>query len=98
MRSISNYPTHSTNELHLILVEIVQELCTWYDQVGFLRSQELEAKKQVWVSDPNASIQTRDRTATYSASHITTQIFEAETTLQRLNLERQLVERLLDAR
>lgn len=98
MRSIKSYPHASSQELYDFLTVVVEELCTSIDQLGFLETEELELKKTVWSADPESSIQTRDRTATYAASHITTQIKTLERTIQYLHLERQLLERLIDAR
>lgn len=96
IRSIPDYIAYTRPQLHEVLVVVVQELCENIDQLGFLRTQELEAKREVWTADPTASIQTRDRTATYAASHITTQILTTEATIDRLRQERMLVERLID--
>lgn len=95
-RDIRDYPTQTKRQLYFSLTWIVYDLACAYDQIGFLRSQELETKKETWNADPQASIQTRDRTASYAASHITTEIYKLEASIQRLNQERMLVERLLD--
>jgi len=96
-RDILGYVTDTKDHLYLSLVHVVQELCQAYDHLGFLKSQELEAKRDVWTADPAASIQTRDRTASYAIIHITTEIVQLEAHIHALQLERALIERLIDA-
>jgi hypothetical protein len=76
--------------------EVMKELAECYDTLGFLRVQELEKKAEVWQRDPNTSIQTRDRTASYAAATITAEILETEARVQSLNVARAYIERYLN--
>lgn len=89
--SIVEYPSFAD------YYEIMKELAECHETLGFLRSQELDKKAEVWQRDPNASIQTRDRTASYAAATITTEILETEARLHSLTIARAYTERYLDA-
>lgn len=96
-REITEYNELPTSQLFLTLTWIVHDLTLTYDQIGFLRSQELEARKTAWLANPDLSVQARDRQASYAASAITAELLQMESRRDRLNAERSLVERLLDA-
>jgi hypothetical protein len=95
---IREYYTLSTQQLLELLCSVVHELSDLYESVGFLQSQELEQKRLTWANDADASIQARDRAASYSAATITSELYKVEANLRALTLERQLVERLIDGR
>lgn len=78
-----------------MLSEIIEELAEAYETLGFLRSQELLKKRDIWNADPNASIQARDRTATYGAADITAEIYQVEARIHVLNVRRSYLERCL---
>lgn len=60
-----------------------------YDQLAFLKVQELETKREVWCSDPESSIQARDRAASYAATHITTEIIKIEAQIKCALLDKE---------
>ena len=76
--------------------DVMKELSECYDTLGYLRSQELMKKQEVWSRDTNSSIQTRDRTASYAAATITAEILEIEARAQSLTVQRAYIERRLD--
>lgn len=93
---IKTYYTLSTQQLCEVLCSLTHDLTSLYDTLGFLQSQELDQKLTTWSKDADASIQARDRAASYSAAHITSELYKVEANIRALNLERQLVERLID--
>jgi len=66
------------SDLEIEFSDLIHELKDLYDELGFLRSQEIMKKKEVWSADQNASIQVRDRTASYAAAEITAEIYKVE--------------------
>lgn len=96
-REIKEYPDLPQQQLYLSLSWVVFDLCHVLDQIGFLRSQELEAKKTAWLATPELSTQARGQHANYAASTITAELVQREAERDRLNAERNLIERLLDA-
>ena len=96
-RNIQEYPDLIEQELFVSLADVVYNLCLTLDQIGFLRSQEIEAKKTCWLANPEMSTQARGQAANYSASHITAELYQREAERDKLNAERSLIERLIDA-
>lgn len=78
-----------------MLSEIIDELADAYEALGFLRSQELLKKRDIWNADPNASIQARDRAASYGVADITAEIYTVEARIHSLNVRRSYEERCL---
>lgn len=95
-RTITEYTDLSKSQLFLTLTWIVHDLTLTYDQIGFLRSQELEARRTAWQATLGESVQARDRAASYAASPISAELVQQEARRDRLNAERALVERLID--
>ena len=96
-RDIRTYPSRDQRQLLVLLSQVVYDLAECYDHAGFLRSEELRIKKEQWSSTPDASIQTRDRAATYAASEVTSELLIIEAQISHLSHERSLIERLIDA-
>jgi hypothetical protein len=84
------------NDLYLLLSRVVYDLASTYEELSFLRPQELSSKRLSWETDTESSIQARDRAASYSAASVTGQILEAEANLSRYKEERAFIERLID--
>lgn len=73
------------------LADTTLELSIVYDQIGFLRAEELTAKRETWMTMAQESTQTRDRLANYAAAAHTTELFQMEAQRTVLNLERDLI-------
>ena len=96
MAEIRTYNQLSLQQLYELLCSITHDLVELYDSQGFLQAQELDQKYTTWTADVESSIQARDRAASYSAARITSELYKVEANIRALNLERQLVERLID--
>jgi hypothetical protein len=68
-----------------------------YDQIGFLKSQELTQKRDVWLNMPEASTQSKDRAASYSAADHTIELYKLEAEKAVLIEERNFLQILIDA-
>src|SRR5215470_14416494 len=89
--SIRDYYTLTRQQLYERLCSITHDLTVLFEQQAFLQSQELEQKMVTWLSDPEASIQARDRAASYSAGHITSELYVLDGNIRTLQMERSLI-------
>lgn len=96
MRDIHSYLAFSKSKLLVSLADTVTDLRHVHDQIGFVKSQELSAKRDAWSATPEASIQMKDRAASYSAISFTIQLQELEAAKDCLIEEKFFLIRLLD--
>lgn len=74
-----------------------KELMSVLDQIGFLKGQIAERKRDVWSSMPGDTIGAKDRAASYSVADQTAELERLEMQAQILKIEASFLERLLDA-
>lgn len=95
MRELSIYLDLSRQELLNKLAIVSLELMHAHDQLGFLKSEELSTKREIWLRMPEASIQVKDRSASYSAADHTMEIYRVEAERSVLIEERNFLQMLI---
>lgn len=80
----------------LLLAETLIELISLTEEIGFVRSQIAERKRDIWSSIPEQSLTAKDRAATYSSTDLTMELERLEAAAECLRIERAFIERLLD--
>lgn len=87
---MSDYLSLSKIDLLSHLGVIMLEIADLHNQIGFARSSELQAKSAAWsaASLSESSVTAREKTATYSASSITSTLYDLEGRLRSLSEQR----------
>lgn len=78
MRTLTDYLDLDKTALMGRLAIVELELMHAYDQIGFLKSEELTQKRDVWLNMPEESTQARDRAASYAAAAHSIELVKVE--------------------
>lgn len=96
MRDPAVYLDMTKGQLNAKLAIVTLELMNAFDQIGFLRSEELTIKSETWLAlAPDLSTSIKDRTASYAAAKHTIELAKAEAERNVLTEERNFIQALL---
>jgi hypothetical protein len=95
LRNLTDYLHQTHSELLDSLAMVVNDLMHVLDQIGFLKSQELTQKRDIWLNMPDASTQSKDRAASYSAADQTIELYKLDAEKAVLTEERNFLQILL---
>jgi hypothetical protein len=96
VRDLTTYLKMTRSQLTAKLAIVTLELMHAWDQIGFLRSEELKIKSETWLAlEPDISTAAKDRAAAHAASKYTIELAQAEAERNVLTEERNFIQGLL---
>jgi hypothetical protein len=94
LRPLQAIPRVSFEDLALVCDELRASI----DQRGFLQSQIIERKRDIWSANPNDSVTIRDRQANYGTADLASELAKCESDIECLRIERDFLEFIIMGR